>query len=306
MTIEQFQTLAAGACALFAGFLLAQLLPLDWSANRDARRTRQLLSHAYTTSRDNLPFWRAMLVPLHPLMRRIPGANLAATERQLFWVQLSGSFSNWAAEEIWAVRITGALLGVVLGLTQSPGVAQLLLPVILFLLPGQRLDTAYSKVERRVRREIPEFAQAIALQSSLGKSITEGLTRMHEADTTLARFFGYALATRPTGPAAVPLLNVTPQAAAPGWLGQQAQRFGLKEVIGLAARLEKAARRGVEVDVLLGDVADLAASDYNAEVATRAQQLDGKLSVPLMLGIFLPYVAFMIAPFMQNFGELLK
>jgi len=165
MTIEQFQTLAAGACALFAGFLLAKLFPLDWSANRDARHTRQLLSHAYTTSRDNLPFWRAMLVPLHPLMRRIPGANLAATERQLFWVQLSGGFSNWTAEEIWAVRITGALLGLVLGLSQPPGLAQALLPVILFLLPGQRLDTAYSNVERRVRREIPEFAQAIALQS---------------------------------------------------------------------------------------------------------------------------------------------
>lgn len=306
MTINQLQILAAGACALLTGVILFQIFPIDWAASRDARYAERLLSHAYTTSRGNLPFWRAMLVPLHPLMRRIPGANLAATERQLFWVQLSGGFSNWTAEEIWAVRITGALLGLVLGLSQPPGLAQALLPVILFLLPGQRLDTAYSKVERRVRREIPEFAQAIALQSSLGKSITEGLTRMNEADTTLSRFFGYALATRPTGPAAVPLLNITPNDAAPGWLLQQAQRFGLKEVIGLAARLEKAARRGVEVDVLLGDVADLAASDYNAEVATRAQQLDGKLSVPLMLGIFLPYVAFMLAPFMQNFGELLK
>jgi hypothetical protein len=239
-------------------------------------------------------------------MRRIPGANLAATERQLFWVQLSGGFTGWTSEEIWAVRFAGGLIGLLLALMQPPGLITILLPAILFLLPGQRLDTAYSKVERRVRREIPEFAQAIALQSALGKSITESLTRMNEADTTLSRFFGYALATRPTGPAAVPLLNTTPQDDAQGWLVQQAQRAGIKEVTGLASRLEKAARRGVEVDVLLGDVADLAASDYNAEVATRAQQLDGKLSVPLMLGIFLPYVVFMIAPFMQNFGELLK
>ena len=306
MSVTSLPIFAAGLCTLITGVILFQLFPLDFTTNRDARATQHLLSHAYGGSTTRLPFWRARLVPLHPLMRRIPGANLAATERQLFWVQLSGGFAGWTPEEIWAVRFAGGLLGLLLALTQPPGLITILLPVILFLLPGQRLDTAYSKVERRVRREIPEFAQAIALQSAVGTSITESLTRMHEADTTLSRFFGYALATRPTGPAAVPLLNTSPEDNVPGWLVQQAQRAGIKEVIGLAARLEKAARRGVEIDVLLGDVADLAASDYNAEVATRAQQLDGKLSVPLMLGIFLPYVVFMIAPFMQNFGELLK
>jgi hypothetical protein len=306
MNITSLPILVAGLSTLITGVILYQLFPLDFTTNRDAQATQRLLSHAYGGPATRLPFWRALLVPLHPLMRRIPGANLAATERQLFWVQLSGGFAGWTSEEIWAVRFAGGLIGLLLALMQPPGLITILLPVILFLLPGQRLDTAYSKVERRVRREIPEFAQAIALQSAVGTSITESLTRMNEADTTLSRFFGYALATRPTGPAAVPLLNTTPEDNAPGWLVQQAQRAGIKEVTGLAARLEKAARRGVEIDVLLGDVADLAASDYNAEVATRAQQLDGKLSVPLMLGIFLPYVVFMIAPFMQNFGELLK
>jgi Flp pilus assembly protein TadB len=306
MNITSLPILAAGLCALIAGVGLYQLFPIEWSSNRDARQTQRLLSHAYGPARTRLPFWRAVLLPLHPLMRRIPGANLAATERQLFWVQLSGQLTSWTAEEIWAMRMAGAVIGLVLGLSQPPGLGPLLLPIILFLLPGQRLDTAYSKVSRRVRREIPEFAQAIALQSALGKSIPEALRQMTEADTTLARFFGYAQANRPTGPAAVALLNTQSNADTPGWLLQQAQQAGLKEVAGLVARLEKAARRGVEVDVLLGDVADLAASDYNAEVATRAQQLDGKLSVPLMLGIFLPYVVFMIAPFMQNFGELLK
>ncbi len=306
MNITSLPILAAGCCALIAGAILYRLFPLDLAAGRDAQHTQRLLSHAYGAQRGRLPFWRAVLVPLHPLMHRIPGANLAATERQLFWVQLSGGFAGWTAEEIWAVRVAGGALGLLLGLSQPPGLIPILLPIILFLLPGQRLDTAYNKVSRRVRREIPEFAQAIALQSAIGKSITEALRRMQEADTTLSRFFGHAMATRPAGPGAAPLLSTLPDDATSGWLLQQAQRAGMKEVIGLVSRLEKAARRGVEVDVLLGDVADLAASDYNAEVATRAQQLDGKLSVPLMLGIFLPYVAFMIAPFMQNFGELLK
>lgn len=306
MNITSLPLIAATVCTLLMGAVLYHLFPLDLDTGRDARQTRRLLQRDNSAQRQGLPFWRALLVPLYPLMQRVPGANLSATEQQLFWVQLDGRWTSWTAEEIWAVRIAGAALGIFIGLLQPPGITRLLPAVILFLLPGQMLSTAHEKVSRRVRRELPEFAQSIALQSSLGKSVDAALTEMLKADTVLSRFFGYALATQPSGAAAVPLLNIRPGNSTPGWLLQQAQAAGLKEVIGLVARLEKAARRGVEVDVLLGDIAELAASDYNAEVATRAQKLDSTLSVPMMIGLFLPYLVFLLAPFLQNFGELFK
>lgn len=306
MNITSLPLIAATVCTLLMGTVLYHLFPLDLDTGRDARQTRRMLQRDNSVQRQGLPFWRALLVPLYPLMQRVPGANLIATEQQLFWVQLDGRWISWTAEEIWAVRIAGAALGIFIGLLQPPGLTRLLPAVILFLLPGQMLSTAYEKVSRRVRRELPEFAQSIALQSSLGKSVDAALTEMLKADTVLSRFFGYSLATQPSGAAAVPLLNTRPGNSTPGWLLQQAQAAGLKEVIGLVARLEKAARRGVEVDVLLGDIAELAASDYNAEVATRAQKLDSTLSVPMMIGLFLPYLVFLLAPFLQNFGELFK
>ena len=306
MNITAVPLLAATVCAILGGAILYQLFPIGIDTGRDARTTQRMLQRDNSVQRRNLPFWRALLVPLYPLMQRVPGANLAAAEQHLFWVQLNGGWTSWTAEEVWAVRIAGLVVGVLIGLVQPPGLTQILPAVILFLLPGQMLSTAYEKVSRRVRRELPEFAQAIALQSALGKSIGEALTEMLQADTVLSRFFGYAMATQPSGAAAQPLLNTRPGDATPGWLLQQAQAAGLKEVTALVARLEKAARRGVEVDVLLGDIADLAASDYNAEVATRAQQLDNTLSVPMMIGLFLPYLVFLLAPFMQNFGELFK
>jgi Flp pilus assembly protein TadB len=88
---------------------------------------------------------------------------------------------------VWAVRIAGVVVGVIVGLLQPPGLTQLLPAVILFLLPGQMLSTAYEKVSRRVRRELPEFAQSIALQSSLGKSIGEALTVMLKAELLRSR-----------------------------------------------------------------------------------------------------------------------
>ena len=60
------------------------------------------------------------------------------------------------------------------------------------------------------------------------------------------------------------------------------------------------------MDLLLNDIADLTASDYNAEVATRAQQLDSQLSVPLTLGLFFPYVALLIMPFISDLGNLFR
>ena len=294
--------LAALVAALYASVVLHHLFPIDLDSAYDARLTRRLFQSAANAR--PVPLWRTLLRLVSPLTKHVPGANLPATDQQLLWLQLADQWTAWTAEEIWALRLAGATFGLILGLAADPGLTTLVLAGGLFLLPGSRLSSAYEQVSRRVRRELPEVAQSIALQSALGKSIPEALTAILKADTVLSRFFGYALASRPSGAGAVPLLNVQPGESTPGWLLQQAQAAGLKDVIGLAARLEQAARRGVQVDMLLGDVADLAAADYNAEVAARAQQLDTTLSVPLMLGLFVPYLVFLHAPFVQSLSQL--
>ncbi len=295
----------AAVCALVTIAVLYRLYPIDRATGKDAGIALKMLQPGLP-DQGPLPFWRALLVAVSPVAKRLPGANLAATARQLLWVQLDGHWRGWTADEVWAARWAGVVLGVLIGLLQPPGVLRVLPAFMLFLLTGQRLTTAYDHAVRRTRRELPEFTQAIALQVALGKGVVEALTNLREADTLLSRYFAYVMANCPTGPRAVPLFNLQANATEPGWIVQQAQASGLREVGQLAGRLEQIARRGVAMDLLLNDIADLTASDYNAEVATRAQQLDSQLSVPLTLGLFFPYVALLILPFITDLGSLFR
>lgn len=296
---------SAALCALIAVAILYRLYPIEWVTDQDAK-TSLRMSQPAPIEAGPLPLWRALIVALSPLAKRLPGANLAVTAQQLIWVQIDGHWRGWTAEEVWAARWAGAVGGLLIGLTQPPGIMRFLPALLLFVLIGQRLITAYNQAARRVRRELPEFTQAIALQVALGKGVVEALTNLREADTVLSRYFAYVMATCPTGPRAVPLFNTLPHVPEPGWIVQQAQMSGLREVGQLAQRLEQIARRGVAMDLLLNDIADLTASDYNAEVATRAQQLDSQLSVPLTLGLFFPYVALLILPFITDLGSLFR
>lgn len=295
----------AAICALVTIAILYRLYPIDRASGKDAGIALKMMQPGLP-DQGPLPFWRALLVALSPLAKRLPGANLAATERQLVWVQLDGHWRGWTAEEVWAARWAGGILGVLIGLVQPPGVLRFLPSITLFLLIGQRLTTAYDRAVRRTRRELPEFTQAIALQVALGKGVVEALTNLREADTILSRYFAYVMTTCPTGPRAVPLFNLLANATESGWIVQQAQTSGLREVGQLAGRLEQITRRGVAMDLLLNDIADLTASDYNAEVAARAQQLDSQLSVPLTLGLFFPYIALLILPFISDLGGLFR
>ncbi|CAG0992156.1 hypothetical protein PLCT2_02532 [Planctomycetaceae bacterium] len=306
INLTSLPLISAALCAVVVALILQRLFPIDTATGRDARAMQTMLQPDPATQSPALPFWRALLVPLYPLTKRVPGANVVGTARQLLWVQLDGHWRGWTAEEVWAVRLAGAAVGLLLGLLQPPGLMRFLPAIILFLLVGQRLSSAYDQATRRVRRELPEFTQAIALQVALGKSVVEALTNLREADTILSRYFGYIMATCPVGPVAVPLFNVQSHTTEPGWIVQQAQISGMREVSQLAGRLEKIARRGVAMDLLLNDIADLTASDYNAEVAARAQQLDSQLSVPLTLGLFFPYVALLILPFISDLGNLFR
>ena len=295
----------AALCALVTIAILYRLYPIEWMTDKDAK-TSLRMSQPAPLDTGPLPLWRAVLVTIAPWVKRLPGANLAATERQLLWVQLDGHWRGWTAEEVWAARWAGAVLGLLIGLLQPPGVLRVLPAMMLFLLIGQRLTTAYDHAVRQVKRGLPEFTQAIALQVALGKGVVEALTNLREADTLLSRYFAWVMTACPTGVVAVPLFNTLPHATQPGWIVQQAQDSGLREVGQLAQRLEQIARRGVAMDLLLNDIADLTASDYNAEVAARAQQLDSQLSVPLTLGLFFPYVALLILPFITDLGGLFR
>ena len=230
INLASLPLISAAICAIIVAVILQRVFPIDTATGRDARVMQTMLQPDPRAQRQQLPFWRAILVPLYPWAKRVPGSNVVATERQLLWVQLDGHWRGWTAEEVWAVRLAGAAAGMFLGLLQPPGLMRFLPAIVLFLLVGQRLNSAYEQATRRVRRELPEFTQAIALQVALGKSVIEALTNLHEADTILSRYFGYVMANCPVGPVAVPLFNTQPHATEPGCIVQQAQTSGLRDV----------------------------------------------------------------------------
>ena len=284
-------TLIALLAAGYAGWLAYSFAPL--SRGYWARRANRVLSEA--EERENLPFGRALLLPLADLVRRFaPAGWLLDTEADLYWAQLSGGstgWSGWSSGDVWALRLVLALLGMGYGLLLAgkPYVGAAAGAIGLFF-PSMRLHGQAEKVRRRFLRELPDAAQNLALLAAVGVSVGEALRRLAGGQGLVSQWVRQTLALS----AGQQLFSASEGER--GFLRKRAEESRLPALINLAVQLDLVQLSGTSAGQLLGDLASNVAQAYESEMAERAEKLGATLVFPTMIFYFIPYIVAILAP----------
>lgn len=281
-------TIIALIAAGYAGWLVYEFAPLTrgyW-----ARRAEVLLSEA--EEQEELPFYRALLLPVADLVRRFaPAGWLLETRADLYWAHLGGSWLGWSSADFWALRLVLGVLGLAYGLfvMQKPyiGVA---VGGICLLFPGMRLHGQAEKVRKRFLCELPDAAQNLAMLAAVGVSVGEALRRLADGEGLVCQWVRQTLALA-AGQQLFAASDIEP-----GFLRKRAEESRLAALINLAVQLDLVQRSGAGAGELLGDLATNVAQAYEAEMAERAEKLGSTLVFPTMIFYFLPYIITILAP----------
>lgn len=294
MTIFLIGLLTAGV----VGYVVYGLMPIPaayWKARLGTVLTGE------EEQGENLPFWRAMLLPVASLVERFaPAQWLLGTRRQLYWAQRAGEWHGWSEADVWALRLVLALGGFMVGMLLRNLLLTLGAPAIGILLPGMRLSDAAEKVQRRFLRELPEAAQTLSLMVATGLSLTEAMERLADGESLVSAWFRDTLAAARGKALFTPLAGIGEREPELGVLRKRALESGMQELINLAVQIDLIKQKGVGAQKLLNDLATSVANDYNAAVRRRAEALGGKLVFPVMIFYFIPYLAAILAPMLSS------
>ncbi len=273
---------------ILAGMLLYNFMPVS-----GAYWKKRLAKTMDKKQEPEEPWWRPLLAPFRPLVKYVPGAQVHRTKTYLFWAQRMGKWEGWTPVDVWALRIAGLTGGLVLGLVLGQGNPLLtLIPAAVgFLYPGVTLEADAKKAIRAVKRELPDLAQMVLLLVEVGHSVPEALKRVATDDEGVIAAWLRDVMAKSAGRALL-----SEEVGREGILLQKAKETGLRELAAFAAHLEEVHRQGKEEEKLLGRLADKMASDYETEVLARAEALEGKLVVPLMIFFLLPYIVAILLP----------
>ena len=250
---------------------------------------------------EDMPFWRAILLPFAWLVERFaPATWLLDTRRQLYWAQRAGEWQNWTEADVWALRLTLALGGLLLGILLGNRGLTVGGAAFGLLYPGMKLSGAAEKVQRRFLRELPEATQNLSLMVATGLSLTEAMERLADGEGLVSAWFRDTLAAARGQALFTPLAGVGEKAPEQGVLRRRAMESGMQELINLAVQIDLIKQKGVGAQDLLNDLAISVAADYNAEVRRRAEALGGKLVFPVMIFYFIPYLAAILTPMLAS------
>ncbi len=280
--------LVAFVAAVWVASLLYRLVPVPAAVDR-ARLGRVMATGAPPT----LPFWRALLLPFNALAAKLPPALALNADRLLYWAQFQGAWVGWTAVEFWGLRLAVTLLALAVGMAAAGDpLLALVFAGIGWMYPGTRLSGPANRAIRQVEQELPEVAGEMALLVGTGKPIAEALRVIAGGRGMVARWLQRTLAARP---ADRPLLGRS-LGGRPGFLREEAGRAGVPGLVNFAVQLDILQESGAGGEILLGSLAESVAAEYQARVMARAEALADKLTLPVMIFYFLPYLAGLLIP----------
>ena len=281
--------------AAAVGYAAYQFMPVPDQTWKDRVHTAM-----DETPSSSLPFWRALLQPLADLVNRFaPTHWLFKTRTQLYWANRAGHWLGWSEAEVWALRLAGLIIGLMISLTlfgDSGPTLRLMPPLIGFLYPGVKLAGVARKVERQFTRELPDVVQLLSLLVATGKSLPEALRRLGESEGLVAAWFRDTLVAAAGKELFTPVVGLGQRQPEPGVLRARAIESGMLPLINLAVQLDLIHQKGAGAEALLNRLADQVGEEYVAGVKRRAGELESKLTVPIMLFYFLPYIAALVIP----------
>jgi Flp pilus assembly protein TadB len=292
--------------AVWAAHTIYRLIPVPAAVDR-ASLARVMMRGEEQP--EDLPFWRALLLPFNQLAAKLPPTLVGNTAQQLYWAQFQGQWAGWTEVEFWGLRLAGVLLGVALGLFVGGGDPLIAagVPVLVYFYLGAKLHTPYEKATRQLKRELPEVAQTLSLLISTGKSEIEALQEAASGKGIVHTWLRAVLATRPPDvPLFSSLRNAGVSGGKRGHLRREAQRAGVPALINFSTQVDFLKEAGIGAEVLLGNLADTVAADYQGEVNARAEALGDKLVLPVMIFYFIPYLAGLMIPMFSTAGDLVR
>lgn len=276
--------LAAGG---WAAWSLYQFMPVERGV--DAARLSRVMA---TEAREELPFWRALLIPFSALVQKLP-ISLTDVGKRLYWAQLEGKWLGWSEVEYWGLRLALMAIGFFAGSALSKGsiVIILGLPFALLFFLDARLKAPANRAMRQVERELPEVAQLLALLVGMGKPVIEALRTVSSGRGLVARWLQRTMATRlPDRPL---LAEVRGEK---GWLREEAERSGHSGLINFAVQLDLLKSSGTGADILLGSLAQSVTAEYLGRLEVQAEQIGDKMVMPMLIFFFVPYLIGLMAP----------
>lgn len=276
-------TIAGG----WAAWSLYQFVPVE--RNADAARLSRVMA---TEAREELPFWRALLIPFSALAQKLP-VSLTDVGNRLYWAQLEGRWLGWSEVEYWGLRLALIVVGLSAGTVLGRGnlIIILGLPFALLFFLDARLKAPANRSMRQVERELPEIAQLMALLVGMGKPVIEALRIIASGRSLTARWLQRTMASRPPDR---PLLAEV--RGEKGWLREEAERSGHSGLINFAVQLDLLKSSGTGADVLLGSLAQAVTAEYLGRLEVQAEQIGDKMVMPMLIFFFVPYLIGLMAP----------
>jgi hypothetical protein len=277
--------LAAGG---WAAWSIYQFMPVEKSVY-SARLSRVMAQETV----EELPFWRAALLPFSALAQRLFPDAVMGVGRYLYWAQIGGKWLGWSEVEFWGLRLAVIVIGFAVGLLAGGGDMMIAagVPGIALFWLNSRLTGPAKRAMRQVERELPEASQMMAMLVGSGKPLVEALRIIGGGKWLLAEWVRRAMAARPT---TQPLLATA--RGERGFLREEAERSGLPALVSFAVQLDLLNAAGTGADILLASVAESVAADYRARLEQEAEKIGDKMIMPMMIFYFIPYLAGLLGP----------
>ena len=240
-----------------------------------------------------LPIWRALLLPLNPLVGRyMPHNVLHDTETRLWWAQFGGDWLGWDAPSFWAMSFACGLVGAIAGLLMKAAGTIPFVGLLAAYLPTLLLNNKARRQRKEFIRQLPEIMQLVAMLVSVGNSTPEALRTVAQYQGSVARFLAVGIAQARGG------VLLSREVGEKGVLMRLALTSGAEEAASFVAQLELIEQKGTGAEELLTDLARDQVSAFRTGAMERAKKLSSQLVFPILLFDFLPYLLVIGAPLM--------
>lgn len=284
--------LIAGIAAVWAGYVLYDLMPVRRSVF--VNRVNRLLSDE-SEEEESLPLSQGLAVMFGRTFGRFaPVRWVIGVERKLYWAQRGGKWKGWSPQDVWGASFLGALVmfAMLLFVGRGHKLGMVIIGTAMgFYYPMIRLTSDYNAVLRKVRQELPGMAQNMALVVNAGASLEEALRRASARNTPLGAWMRDVL-SRSAGQN----LFSDIRSNTTGFLLREAQKSRDDDLVFLATQLDLIHQHGTRTWELLDDLAGRITRMRRAEMMKRAEALENKLVIPVMVFFFAPYVLLVLYP----------
>jgi Flp pilus assembly protein TadB len=211
----------------------------------------------------------------------------------LRWAQLGGHFTHWTVGGLVGQATLYGLVGALYAALMGVAFLWLAAPA-LFAYPFLRVRSKAQRVQKQVRRALPEMATLVAAEMAAGNAPDQALARASKLPGPLGKLLARALIeSRSSGR---PLFSRGREIR--GTLVDTLAEMRLPELLAFASQLDLVAGKGASGLELMDNIARGLSREHRMRVLRAAEELESDLVIPATLFFFLPFVAAVMIPLM--------